>query len=49
MGGHMMKKVFAFLLVLAVVVSFSTQDKAMANKHDELPKIMKTFSVFATK
>ena len=44
-----MKKVFAFLLVLAVVVSFSTQDKAMANKHDRLPEIMKTFSVSVAK
>ena len=44
-----MKKVFAFLLVLAIVSSISTQDKAMANKHDRLPEIMKTFTAYAAR
>lgn len=49
MGGFVMKKVFALLFVLVMVVSFSTQDKAWANKHDQLPEIMRTFSIYATK
>lgn len=49
MGGFIMKKVFAFLLVVTIVASFSTQNKAMANQHDKLPEIMRTFTISATK
>ncbi|WOV88173.1 hypothetical protein QWT69_03340 [Sporosarcina oncorhynchi] len=44
-----MKKMFAFLMVLAIVVSFSTHQVSAANSKDALPEIMRTFTAFATR
>lgn len=49
MGGYVMKKIFALFFVLAIIVSFSTQYEASAARTDDLPEIMRTFTISATK
>ena len=45
-----MKKFLSVLFILAVLVSFSGQDKALANdSKDARPEIMKSFSVVLEK
>ncbi|WP_263614044.1 hypothetical protein [Sporosarcina quadrami] len=44
-----MKKLLSVVFILALLVSFSTQDRALANSKDELPKIMRTFSISLAK